>query len=40
MENKVNHLKRQEQVMKEIENMNNTYKNQLKKLTKNKQNGN
>ena len=36
----IHELKHQEEVMKEIENMNNTYKNQLKKLTKNKQNGN
>lgn len=32
MKNKVNHLKRQEEVIKEIENMNNTYKNQIKQL--------
>ena len=33
LRNRVNHLKRKKEVMKEIENMNNTYTNQLKKLT-------
>tara|TARA_R100000655_G_scaffold816_2_gene3382 strand:+ start:335 stop:568 length:234 start_codon:yes stop_codon:yes gene_type:complete len=33
MKNRVNHLKRKKEVIKEIENMNNTYTNQLKKLT-------
>jgi predicted RNase H-like nuclease (RuvC/YqgF family) len=33
MKNRVNHLKRKKEVMKEIENMNNTYTNQIKKLT-------
>ena len=32
MKNRVNHLKSQEEVIKEIENMNNTYKNQIKQL--------
>ena len=33
LRNRVNHLKGKKEVMKEIENMNNTYKNQIKKLT-------
>tara|TARA_R100001443_G_scaffold24192_1_gene36371 strand:+ start:251 stop:487 length:237 start_codon:yes stop_codon:yes gene_type:complete len=33
LRNRVNHLKGKKEVMKEIENMNNTYTNQLKKLT-------
>ena len=33
LRNRANHLKGKKEVMKEIENMNNTYKNQIKKLT-------
>ena len=33
LRNRVNHLKGKKEIMKEIENMNNTYTNQLKKLT-------